>query len=117
VLAVATAGGEMADLFDCVLAAVQVAILKWPSGCTWPTKHCKSPIFPGLRYGARQRQLRGYNRMCTMQASPEACATLPAMRLTSRRWRDIIDENVRLRKSAFYVYDLTIHRPTYRTQL
>ena len=32
-----------------------------------------------------------------MQASPlEARATLPAMRLTSKRWRDIVDDSIRV---------------------
>lgn len=48
----ASAGGEMADLFERVLAAVQ--------------------------------------------ASPEARATLPAMRLVSRRWREVVDDSIQV---------------------
>ena len=92
----ATAGGEMADLFDRVLEAVQVKLTLRQQGA--PQQRV-SELEDYLHAPAGCKTFGEPPMVPTSntQASPDARATLPAMRLTSRRWRDIVDDSIKAR--------------------
>ena len=65
-------------------------------------RHCKNACHScmacGLHHAYALCDTRLQMKMMNcMQANPlEARATLPAMRLTSKRWRDIVDDSIRV---------------------